>query len=181
MRAVIVALRYSLGMSLCLLPWNAYAQGNSDVHCVLDEASVMAFGQYDPMSTTPLDVQGRVSYRCDNGQRGNGYGQGQNQGHGQGQGQPKDPLTLQIALSTGQAGTFQRYMSGGRDRLKYNLYLDPVRTIVWGDGTGGTQVYTAHAQPNGHVVVVPVFGRVVPEQDVADSSYVDTIIVTLDF
>lgn len=163
MRAVNAVLCCSLGMSLGLLSWNAPPQAKAT--CVLDEASVMAFGQYDPMSTAPLDIQGRVSYRCDNSRHSSS----------------KAAVNLQITLSTGQAGTFQRYMTGGRDRLRYNLYLDPVRTVVWGDGTGGTQVYTAKGQPNGKVTVVPVFGRVVAEQDVAASSYLDTIIVTLDF
>lgn len=158
------ALRCAMTVAICLLAWNARAQVKKRGPCVLDVASVMAFGQYDPMSTAPLDGQGRVSYRC-----------------GKKLVDDKDALIVQISLSTGQAGTFQRYMTGGRDRLRYNLYLDPVRTIVWGDGTGGTQAYTSKAQANNKVTIVPVFGRIVAEQDVAASVYLDTIIVTLDF
>ena len=141
--------------------------------CILDGTPVVAFGSYDPMDDTPLDVQGRVSYMCNNS--------------GGDVSRTGTPVTLgklivQISLSPGNGGTFQqRYLAGGRDRLRYNLYLDPQRTIVWGDGTSGSQTYSEHAQPNGHTVVVPVYGRIFAGQDVEGASYGDTIIVTLDF
>ena len=167
MRAVIAALPFGVALALCLAAWDARARvaqpRKGDKTCVIDSSSVMSFGQYDPMNPAPLDAQGRVSYRC-----GNKLGL-------------RDQILVQISLSAGQAGTYQRAMKGGRDSLRYNLYLDPVRTVIWGDGSGGTQVYSAKAQPNNKVVVVPVFGRVSAEQDVAASVYLDTIIVTLDF
>src|SRR5215471_4295734 len=107
MRSVIIALRCSVALALSLLSWDAGAQGKKDKTCALD-SGVMAFGQYDPMNTAPLDGMGRVSFRC-----GNKVGES------------REALIVQISLSTGQAGTYQRYMSGGRDRLNYNLYLDP--------------------------------------------------------
>ena len=67
------------------------------------------------------------------------------------------------------------------ERLSYNLYIDPQRQTVWGDGTGGTRVYSEHAQPNNHVVAVPVYGRVFGAQDVGAGTYLDNVIVTLDF
>lgn len=72
-------------------------------------------------------------------------------------------------------------MNGAVDRLRYNLYLDSSRTTVWGDGTGGTRVYSDRAQPNNHTVTVPVFGRIYGAQDVGAGSYADSLIVTLDF
>jgi spore coat protein U-like protein len=142
--------------------------------CALDGATFMAFGNYDPMRNSPLDLQGRVSYRCYNEKSVAGV---------------DDPaadsdngkLIVQISLSTGGSGSFNRYMNGTGDRLSYNLFLDPQRQTVWGDGTGGTQYYTEHAQPNNHVVTVPVYGRVFGAQDVGAGSYVDQLIVTLDF
>ena len=44
--------------------------------------------------------------------------------------------------------------------LNYNVYTDAQRTIIWGDGTAGTQVFTENAQPNNHPVTVPVYGRI---------------------
>lgn len=148
---------------------------NSDKTCTLEGVNVMAFGVYDPVDETPLDVQGRISYRC---------------GHNAASvaavprnvaSNPQGPLVVQISLSTGIAGRFDRYMRAGADQLSYNLYLDGTRTRIWGDGTSGTEVYSAKAQPNNKVVTVPVFGRVFPSQDVAAATYLDQLIVTLDF
>jgi len=153
-----------LVLAFCLFAWDAPAQPGKNKTCELNVADVMAFGRYDPMDASALDVQGRVSYRCGKKLAGD-----------------RDQIHVLISLSGGQAGTFQRYMTGGRDKLRYNLYLDPTRTQIWGDGTGGTQVYSAKAQPNNKVTVVPVFGRVFGGQDVAAAVYLDHIVVTLDF
>jgi spore coat protein U domain-containing protein, fimbrial subunit CupE1/2/3/6 len=52
--------------------------------------------------------------------------------------------------------------------------------LIWGDGTGGTQTYSALiALPQS--VVVPVYGRVPSGQDVAVGAYVDTITATILF
>ena len=51
-------------VAACLAAWEAMpAPAGPAMTCVLDGASVMAFGSYDPMSEVPLDLQGRVSYR----------------------------------------------------------------------------------------------------------------------
>ena len=145
--------------------------------CLLDAASVMSFGSYDPTSETPLDVQGRVSYRCDqNATRTSVSSRGRTA-----PGPTGGPLMVQISLSTGNAGRFDRHMQGTHDRLRYNLFLDAQHSTIWGDGTGGTQAYISQAQPNGKVVVVPVFGRLFPAQDVSGGVYLDNIIVTLNF
>ena len=148
----------------------------SDKACTLVGASVMAFGQYDPVEDAPLDVQGRISYKCGKVAdtravvpRTRGP-------------QPRgEKLIVQISLSTGLSGQFDRIMRGGNDNLRYNLFLDGTRTKIWGDGTAGTEVYSAQAQPNNDVVTVPVFGRVFPSQDVAGGIYLDSLVVTLDF
>jgi spore coat protein U-like protein len=144
--------------------------------CSLDGVSIMAFGIYDPTSDSPLDVQGRVAYRCFNGTQ-----KPASKSVGASPGQVKNAINVQISLGTGTAGSYARYMLGGRDRLRYNLYLDAQHTQIWGDGTSGTQVYASAAQPNNNVVIVPVFGRVFPGQDVSADFYLDQIIVTLDF
>jgi spore coat protein U-like protein len=69
----------------------------------------------------------------------------------------------------------------GAERLLYNLYLDAARTIVWGDGTGGSQtgpmVTTRGA---GGTTTAYVFGRIPAGQDVAAGVYGDTIRVTFE-
>jgi len=137
--------------------------------CTLDGTSVMAFGTYDPMGNVDVDAQGQVSYRCGNGNnvRGGGIGKGR--------------LVVQISLSAGNAGNFQRYMQGPRDRMNYNLYMDAPRSQIWGDGTGGTRIYSEKAQPNNHVTTVPVFGRITGAQDVSVGQYLDNLVVTLNY
>ena len=149
-------------------------RADSHKTCTLDGQNFMAFGNYDPMSNSPLDLQGRVSYRCYNDNNGHSSDSSNGQGHG-------GKLIVQISLSAGNAGSFNRYMSGPSDRLSYNLYMDPQRQTVWGDGTGGTRIYSEQAQPNNHVVAVPVYGRVFGAQDVRAGTYLDNVIVTLDF
>jgi len=140
--------------------------------CALEGATFMAFGNYDPMRNSPLDLQGRVSYVCYT-ETSSADAASSDSDNGK--------LIVQISITAGNAGSFNRYMNGSSDRLHYNLYLDPQRYTVWGDGTGGTQIYSEHAQPNNRVVVVPVYGRVFGAQDVGAGSYVDQLIVTLDF
>ena len=136
--------------------------------CTIEGASAVAFGSYDPMTSSGVDVQGQISYSCGKvgtvRQRGSGRA-----------------VHVQISLSPGLAGTFDRRMTGGRDVLRYNAYLDAARQIIWGDGTGGTQVFTDATPPNGHLVTVPVFGRVFSGQDVGSGVYTDNLVVTLNF
>jgi spore coat protein U-like protein len=147
--------------------------------CSFDGESMMAFGNYDPLSNNALDLQGRIAYRCyvankvDQAARARGLASPAARDSGK--------LIVQISISPGNGGSFNRYMTGTGDRLHYNVYLDPQRQRVWGDGTGGTQFYTEHAQPNNHVVVVPVYGRIMGAQDIQAGTYADRLVVTLDF
>ena len=132
-------------------------------------AQPLSFGSYDTMGTAPRDAQGRVSYRCSNR---SGGGRDRDRG---------GKWLAEISLSRGQSGSYQRHLQGPRDRLRYNVFLDPQRQIVWGDGTGGTQVLTEHAKPNNKEVVIPVYGRVGAAQDVRAGRYTDSLVVTIDF
>ena len=79
------------------------------------------FGNYDPQAAGPDDSTGTVSVRCFF----------------------FDSAVDSIALSTGGSGTFlPRRMNGGAFNLSYNLYTTAGRTIVWGNGSGGTQTVT---------------------------------------
>lgn len=89
---------------------------------------------------------------------------------------------LSIMLSAGRAAGFSpRHMSGGSCHLGYNLYLDAARTTIWGDGTGGTAFYTSANSAAGQNVVVSVYGRIPARQNVAEGSYADDLLVTLEF
>lgn len=159
-------------------PVDGQSRGSHKV-CSFDGESTMAFGNYDSMSNNPLDVQGRVAYRCYNSDKVDAAASAR--GYASPPATDRAKLIVQISISAGNGSSFNRYMAGTGDRLHYNVYLDPQRQIVWGDGTGGTQFYSEHAQPNNHVVVVPVYGRIAGAQDVSAGTYVDRLVVTLDF
>lgn len=178
MHAVMAWWRVLVGATACMGVWagsfdDHVSANQSSTACTLDGTSIVAFGNYDPMGNGHLDAQGQVSYRCYNTNAGGSDSQGRSTSNG--------PLTVQISLSQGTAGTFQRHMNGERDSLRYNLYTDAQRTIIWGDGTGGTTIFSQKAQPNNKVETIPVFGRVFGAQDVGASQYLDNLVVTLDF
>ena len=89
-----------------------------------------------------------------------------------------------VALSTGQGASYApRAMKKGVgvETLSYNLYLDAAAMSVWGNGTGGTQVYTRTRPPYNTDVALTVYGRLPPGQDVTAGTYTDTVSVTINF
>jgi spore coat protein U-like protein len=126
--------------------------------CSLSSTSI-SFGTYDVFSTSPLDTNGSIVYRCGNADN-----------------------NISISLDRGGAASFNpRQMRNGSLALNYNLYLDAARTIIWGDGTAGTQTYFIKNPPNNQDVTVPVYGRVPTGQSVSRGVYSNTIVVTINF
>lgn len=125
--------------------------------CSLGGAAV-AFGAYDPTSGMALDTTGSLIYRC--GQKDH---------------------NIIVTLSQGGGTSYPtRRMVHGNNQLFYNLYLDAGRTIIWGDGTGGTQSFTISNPGNNQDLTVPIFGRIPAQQNVSVGNYSDTITITLD-
>jgi spore coat protein U-like protein len=134
------------------LPFSALAV------CSLSSTSI-SFGNYDVFNTSPLDTNGSIVYRCGNADN-----------------------NISISLNQGGASSFNpRRMLNGSQALNYNLYLDAARTIIWGDGTDGTQTYFIKNPPNNQDVTVPVYGRVPTGQSVSKGAYGNTITVTINF
>ena len=127
--------------------------------CSLGGAAI-AFGAYDPTILTPLDTAGTLIYRC-----------------------AQKDHNIMITLSQGAGTSFAtRRMVNGTDQLFYNLYRDAARTVIWGDGTGGTQAFIPrNPQGNNQDLTVPIFGRIPALQNVSVGNYADTITATLTF
>jgi spore coat protein U-like protein len=125
--------------------------------------STLNFGSYDPLETSPVDSIGNLTYFCS---------------------QPVPIVT--ITIDRGGAGNVHnRRMvnSGGQhaDALHYNVYLDAAQTTIWGDGTQGSQIWSA---PNPAVrtrIDVPIYGRVPAGQNVGVGSYGDTLMITINY
>jgi spore coat protein U-like protein len=125
--------------------------------CTISTTAV-SFGTYNVFTTASLDSAGSVTYTCS----GN--------------------ASVTIALNKGLAATFNpRTMRKGSEALNYNLYRDATRTTIWGDGTGGTTVYSNASVPNSTPVTVTIYGRVPAQQDISAGSYSDTITATINF
>ena len=124
--------------------------------CTID-SSGLEFGIYDPIDPTPLDGTGGITYTC------------------------STHILVTIVMTSGTSGSFDRTMTGGVDKLAYDLYLDSARTRVWGDGALGTSVYVELNPPTNAAVGVPVYGRIPARQSVTEGRYTDNLMVVMIF
>ena len=136
------------------------APARADIRCSIKNVTPVSFSTYDVFGTSPQDAQGTVTYSC--------LGVG--------------PRTVTIDLSSGSSGLFNpRTMMSTGNALPYNLVLDSACTTIWGDGSGGSRRYGPFNPPNNTPVVVLIYGRIPPGQNVAPGSYVDAVTLTLNF
>lgn len=121
-------------------------------------AGALNFGNYNPLRATALNRTGQLTIRC------SGTG------------------AFSVALSTGDSGSFTlRYMLSGAtgNPLGYNLYTDAARSIIWGDGSGGSQ--TVSRAFNNNRVRLNVYGRIPAQENVAAGNYRDSITASITF
>lgn len=128
--------------------------------CSFQTVNRVDFGGYDVFNHTATDTIGNIAYRCND-----------SNGHND----------LTIILSRGNARNFNRFMQKQNQRLYYNLYLDPARQMVWGDGVSGTARYSSASIRAGVTYRVPIYGRIPPQQSVPAGQYRDSLIITLNF
>ena len=140
------------GMFLCL-PFTAWAH-----KCDLT-TSALDFGSYDTETSTPLDVAGSIGVSC----RGN-------------------ISTVLLRLSPGSGGNANnRQMVSTNGVLGYNLFTNPNRTRIWGDGSGGTDVVVRVGGRGRNDWDIPVYGRIFARQDPWPGDSVDNIVITVTF
>lgn len=153
----------ALLLAACALAPAWPARAARDADCRVDtSAAQIAFGTYDPLSALPLDAAGRIDVICD-----------------------KNNVAVRVELDRGAGGSYlPRQMQSGSQVLAYNLYLDPGRSIVFGNGSGGTQAGAGSTSPIGggqFQARVPLYGRIAPGLDAAFGSYSDSINVSVTF
>ncbi len=93
------------------------------------------------------------------------------------------PLPVVISINSGGSGMFnprQMRAATGTDRLNYYLFTDASRTVIWGDGTGGTSTVT-NIMTRNTPWNATIFGMVPPRQNLLTGSYSDTLLVTVDW
>ena len=106
--------------------------------------------------------------------------------------QPADASTVisvTCTRSTGAAVSFDfglnsssgpdRAMNGaGADHLRYQIYRDAARSLVWSRGADAVQ-FTSRGISSAEQLTV--FGRIPPNQEVAPGAYSDLLTATVDF
>ena len=119
------------------------------------------FGNYSPFSAIPVTGTSTFQIRC------------------------TPPGTGVVSLSRGSSATYNpRTMIRAAvpaTTMNYNLYLDAANTIIWGDGTSGTQVLTFTPVPGNINLTATIYGTIPAGLDVRPGTYNDTIQATLDW
>lgn len=139
------ATRFVLAAALSVT-LNAASANN---RCTLSVTPV-AFGTYDGLKPSDVRTTGTITYNCS----------------------LSEPIT--ITINRGGGPLFDpRTMKQGPSELEYNLYLDAAGTMIWGDGTGGSQVYRDPAPPPDTNVSIPVYGRIPAQQRSAHVGFYD--------
>jgi len=127
-------------------------------------ATGVNFGVYNPLSGTPDTAMGTVTVTC-------------------------DVLvglfaSWTVALNTGDSGSFgPRLLGSGGSHLTYNLYTSAAYSSIWGDGSGTTTLISDQKTliVGSNISSYTVYGRIPAGQDAAAGTYLDTIVVTVDY
>jgi spore coat protein U-like protein len=124
-------------------------------------ASDLNFGAYASNQDVPARAQSAIQLQCSSG------------------------TVAELSLDAGQGAqrnTKRRQMlppgGAGRDRVDYDLFQDPGRTIHWGDNSGRD---TLEVQTTGALQTIPVYGEIPGRQRVSDGVYNDLIVVQVFF
>lgn len=146
-----------------LEPARAHAAGSAS--CALSSTS-LAFGQYVPSRNTPSDFTATLTLSC------------------VASGDTPTPIAGTIAL-LGVSDSSGRTLTEGTHRLRYQLFLDPGRTLVWGDGTGDSDIQAigGTAGPSAPFrQSFVIYGRILARQaEVGVGDYADQITAVLTY
>jgi spore coat protein U-like protein len=131
-------------------------------------ATAVQFGTYDPLSAAPLLSTGTVVTTCTL------------------RGALSAQATLTSSFTTGSSGKYAgRTMTLGANSLLYNLYLDAAHTQIAGNGTGGSSTGGATLNLNflnsTQTWTETIYGNMPASQDAAPGTYMDSIMVTIDY
>jgi spore coat protein U-like protein len=129
-------------------------------------ATPLVFGNYVPFSSRPADFTATVTVTCTTS------------------GAAPVPLQASIAV-IGKGGPSGRRLSNGVYALRYQLYLDPARTMPLGDGSGGGDVISMSSVVSYNAPfrrAFAVYGRILARQSGATvGHYVDRITAILTY
>lgn len=153
-----------VGLMLLLLPATLFA---APTDCAVSSISSLNFGNYNPFSVSPLDSAATVQITCETTKN-------------------SDTVFITGTLSTGSSGSYanRRLLGPAGNNLNYNVYGDPARTAVFGNGSAGTttlQFSMFLFKNTPRTVTTDLFGRIFAGQDPTVGSYTDTLMYTVNF
>jgi spore coat protein U-like protein len=128
-------------------------------------ASDLVFGSYRFNSDVDVDSSATISISCVDD--GSGL-----------------DVNYSIEVSAGLSGDFaDRGMNGPGGPLHYNVYADASRSMVWGDGSGGSvTVSGGFTLPGTTSASHTAYGRVPSQQaDIAAGHYADNLTITVTY
>ncbi|MDB6106077.1 MAG: spore Coat Protein domain protein [Gammaproteobacteria bacterium] len=111
------------------------------------------FGNYDVFSTLDDDITGTIGVSC------------------------QASTSYSISLSSGSGTYSARTLLSAGNVLSYNLYLDPTRLTIWGDGSAATGTVSGTGITGSYTV----YGRIPARQNAVVGVYADILTVTVAF
>jgi spore coat protein U-like protein len=119
-------------------------------------ATPLNFGAMNPLDGAATDSVGEITVTC------------------------PASTAYSIAIDGGGSGDASaRRMSSGAQALHYQLYTDPSRSVVWGDGTAGTLEVAGQADGTG--TSHQVHGRIPAQPAATPGMYADSLLVTITY
>lgn len=122
-------------------------------HCSI-AAATLAFGNYDPTDTAPLDAETPLTVRCTRG------------------------TNATVGLGNGLRNNRTMLNAVNSETLAYQLFSDTTRTTAWLDGAPNWVSYIA---ANNAPFDLHVYGRIAAGADVVPGSFSDTVVATIHF
>ena len=149
--------RIAMAIGFLLAPVAAQA-----INCSWDIVPAnINFGAYSAFSTTAVTATSAFQFTC------------------------TPPATATMTLSRGTSTTYNpRIMTrttAPAITMNYNLYMDAANTIIWGDGTSGTQFLTFPSTTGNKTFAGTIYATIPPGLNVGPGTYTDTVQVTLDW
>jgi spore coat protein U-like protein len=111
------------------------------------------FGNYDVFSTLDDDITGTIDVSC------------------------QASTSYSISLSSGSGTYSARTLLSAGNLLNYNLYIDPTRLTIWGDGSAATGTVSGSGTTGSYTV----YGRIPARQNAVVGIYADIVTVTVAF
>jgi len=126
-------------------------------NCIVT-ATPLAFGSYDPTSTSNTPGTNTIGVTCTNA---NAY-----------------TVALNGGTTSGGTITQRKMTNGASATLNYNIYQDAGHSTLWGDGTTGS---TLSATGSGVLQNYTAYGLIPNSQSTIAGSFTDTITTTITF